>query len=434
MSTNSILVTSSGTHQLSIRVANTVWTRFCGLMFTRRLRDFEGLLITRCSSVHSSFMRYPIDLVYLDSEGIVTRCVSGLRPWRGSFSGSGLDREGTPYQRAAHTLELAYGAVAGLSIRPGDRLRHPYLHQASSTAAMPKGARQGQRGSAMIEFAVVGPIITMLGLSILQYGMLFFAKNQINYAGFMAAREGATAHADLAAAHAAYVRALVPLYGGGQTPAELATSLAKANADLGANGSGNVNIELLNPTIESFADWNDPALQAALKTGSRRVIPNAGQAFKSQEVRASSGQTIQDANLIKLRVTHGYLPKVPLINKLYTTYLKWLDPGTDAFHSKLVNEGRIPVVTHVTLQMQSDAIEPDSPVSMPGPGNNGNPSNPGDPPISTKPPPDCTGPGCIPSDPVPPACNPLTDPSHCIPNDCDPNGNMCCIPDQWRPK
>jgi Flp pilus assembly protein TadG len=43
-----------------------------------------------------------------------------------------------------------------------------------------------QRGSAMIEFAVVAPIITLLGLALLQYAMLFFAKNQINHAGFMA--------------------------------------------------------------------------------------------------------------------------------------------------------------------------------------------------------------------------------------------------------
>jgi hypothetical protein len=297
---------------------------------------------------------------------------------------------------------------------------------------------QGWRGSAMIEFTVVAPIITLLGLALLQYAMLFFAKNQINHAGFMAAREGAVAHADLSSVRAAYARALVPLYGGGQTPAELAGALARANADLGLDGVGNIKIDMLNPTRESFADWNDPALQALLKTGAKRVIPNGNQAFKNQDVGASSGQTLQDANLIKLRITQGYLPKVPLVNALYRTWLTWLDNGSDPFHSKLVAAGRIPVVTHVTLQMQSDAIEPDAPVSTPGAGNGGHAVDPGPQSASS----DAPGPapgsaGAGEEDDAgdagegsggepAPRCNPLTDPNHCTAPEC--GAASCCAP------
>ena len=73
------------------------------------------------------------------------------------------------------------------------------------------------------------------------------------------------------------------------------------------------------------------------------------------QVRASSGQSLQDANLLKLKITHGYLPKVPVVGKLYLAYLKWADPHTDDFQTKLINDGRIPVVTHATLEMPSDA-------------------------------------------------------------------------------
>jgi hypothetical protein len=293
---------------------------------------------------------------------------------------------------------------------------------------------QRRRGSAMIEFTVVAPIITLLGLALLQYAMLFFAKNQINHAGFMAAREGAVAHANLNSVRAAYARALVPLYGGGQTPAELAAALARANADLGLDGVGNIRIELLNPTRESFADLNDPDLQALLKTGAKRVIANANQAFKSQDVGASSGQTLQDANLIKLRITQGYLPKVPLLNALYPAWLAWLDTGSDPFHSKLVAAGRIPVVTHVTLQMQSDAIEPDAPVSRPGAGNGGQPVDPGSQGESSQTPKPAPGSGSGGSgggsegsggDPAP-ACNPLTDPNRCMAPEC--GAASCCAP------
>ena len=223
----------------------------------------------------------------------------------------------------------------------------------------------------------------------LQYGMLFFAKNQINHASFMAARAGSMGHANLDTVRSAYAQALVPLYGGGQTADELATALAKATADVSAN----TRIELISPTKESFDDWNDPDLQAALATGSKRVISNSNQAFKNQAIRTASGQTIQDANLIKLRITQGYQPKVPIISSIYKTYLTWLDPKTDAFHSQLIDAGRIPVVTSITLHMQSDAIEGNS-VSMPGMGNGGKPANPGDPPVVPTDPPACTNLRC----------------------------------------
>jgi uncharacterized membrane protein (UPF0127 family) len=421
--TVSTLLTSIGTHELTLRTANNFLTRFRGLMLSQPLTPAEGMLITWCPGVHSAFMRYPLDIVYLDRHGTVTRCVQNLKPWRTSQSGFGK-------RRAAHTLELAAGAIAAFGIAPGDRLSHPCFQQPAPVHVRP---RARERGSAMIEFAVVGPLIALLGLATLQYSMVFFAKNQINYATFMAAREGAVAHADLGAVQQAYVRALAPMYGGGETPAELAQAAAKAGADM----AGNMQVEMLNPTKESFSEWNDEALQTLLKTGNRHVIPNAALAARinqSNEVRASSGQSLQDANLLKLKTTHGYLPKVPIFGKLYITYLKWADQHTDVFQTKLISNGRIPVVTHITIEMQSDAIEPDSPVSIPGTGNNGHPSNPGSPPVTQGPPPDCTTLSCAePAPPAPhpePACNPFTDPNHCQQPACVPNDQMCCIPQQ----
>lgn len=289
-----------------------------------------------------------------------------------------------------------------------------------------------QRGSAMIEFAVVGPVIMLMGLAILQYSMLFFAKNQINYASFMAARAGSTTGANQGEIQEAYIKALIPLYGGGQNSTELAAAYVKAGTDV----AGHANIELLNPTKESFDDWNDPQLQNTIGNG-KRVIPNGGQAYKDpNKIGASSGQSIQDANLIKIRITHGYEPKVPLISTVYTKYLQWLDTHTDTFYTQQVNAGRIPVVSHITLQMQSDAIEPGNPVSIPGPGNNGNPTNPGNPPVVNTPPPNCLTIGCTVQNTPIPACDPATDANGCRPpgcqqgdSSCDPGcgNNYCCL-------
>lgn len=245
-----------------------------------------------------------------------------------------------------------------------------------------------QRGSAMIEFAVVGPVLTLLGTTILQYSLLFNAKNLVNHATFMAARAGSMAHADLGRATDAYARALIPLYGGGRDAAELAQALGKATADL----PGNVRIELLNPTKESFDDWNDPDLEARY---GRRAIPNGALASRDpSDVRSASGQNIHDANLIKLKVTHGYELKVPLAGSVMQFMMKWGDRGADPFVSALYNARRIPIVSHVTLQMQSDALEPGSPVSVPGRGNGGSPTDPGFPENPPKEPPRCQTVGC----------------------------------------
>lgn len=260
----------------------------------------------------------------------------------------------------------------------------------------------------MVEFVVVGPIITILGLAILQYCLMFFAKSQINHAGFMAARAGSVAHANIEAIKSAYVRALIPLYGGGRDTAEIAVAYAKASADL---NSATLRIEIINPIKESF---DDHATNASLNDKYQaRAIPNAGIGLRPkadvESIGASSGQSLQDANLLKLRITHGYRPKVWLVGMLYQKYQQWMDTETDDFHTQLINSGHIPMVSHVTLEMQSDAVEQeddgDRPVfaSNPNQGNNGQPVNLGDPPSTTEPPPQCATMGCsvtyTPSDP-----------------------------------
>jgi outer membrane protein OmpA-like peptidoglycan-associated protein len=240
----------------------------------------------------------------------------------------------------------------------------------------------------MIEFTIVGPVLTLLGTMILQYCLLFNAKNLVNHASFMAARAGSMGNARLDTIQSAYARALIPLYGGGRDSAELSEALTKATADL----DGNAKIELLNPTKESFDDWNDASLQE--KYG-RRAIANSGLSYKDPaQVKSSSGQNIHDANLIKLKITHGYELKVPLAGTMLQYMMKWSDTGKDDFATQLYDKRRIPIVTHVTLLMQSDALEPDNPVSVAGMGNGGNATDPGFTEDPAKEPPKCQTIGC----------------------------------------
>lgn len=284
--------------------------------------------------------------------------------------------------------------------------------------------RAAERGASLIEFVLVAPLLLFMGLGVVQAALIMHAKSQVNYALFEAARAGTTQHARLEAIEAAFRRGMVGYYGGGRTPAELSAAFARATRDL---AGGALRIEILSPTRESFDDYESPELSAKLG-GGHRVIPNlhldhlrcprdrAGCANDPATNR--SGQTLADANLLKLRVTYGIPPakQVPLVGP----FMNWaldaflLRADADTFRKALLGRGRLPVVAHTTMRMQSEAIENAAMGSAPGAGKP-RPVDPGPPPVAGDPLPDCPyyEPRC--TSPRPPACDPTR-------SDCDPGG------------
>jgi uncharacterized membrane protein (UPF0127 family) len=82
-----------------------------GLLGRDGLEPAEGLLIRPTNSVHMFFMRFPIDVVFLDRELTVKKIVETLRPWR--MSGA----------RGAHAaLEIPAGEASRRGITVGERL------------------------------------------------------------------------------------------------------------------------------------------------------------------------------------------------------------------------------------------------------------------------------------------------------------------------
>jgi hypothetical protein len=65
-----------------LEAAQTSATRRKGLLGREGLSPGEGLWIAPCESVHTFFMRFPIDLIYLDRENRVRKVRSGVGPWR----------------------------------------------------------------------------------------------------------------------------------------------------------------------------------------------------------------------------------------------------------------------------------------------------------------------------------------------------------------
>jgi uncharacterized membrane protein (UPF0127 family) len=94
-----------------LEVADSGPKRNKGLLGRKGLAAGEGLWIIPCESVHTFFMQFPIDLVYLDRKHVIKKVRESVPPWRISACFS------------AHSiLELPSGTIRSTETRTGDTL------------------------------------------------------------------------------------------------------------------------------------------------------------------------------------------------------------------------------------------------------------------------------------------------------------------------
>lgn len=95
-----------------ILVADWWWQRLRGLLGRPPLQSGQGLLLTPCRAVHMAGMKYPLDVVFLDRDGIVVALYHSLLP-----------RRRTRWHARAHSaLELPAGTLAATGTQEGDTL------------------------------------------------------------------------------------------------------------------------------------------------------------------------------------------------------------------------------------------------------------------------------------------------------------------------
>jgi hypothetical protein len=80
-----------------------------GLLGRGGLGPGEALILAPCSTIHTAFMRFPLDLLFLDRGGRVLKTSSGVRPWRVRAA-----------WRAFAVVELAAGSLEQSGTAPGD--------------------------------------------------------------------------------------------------------------------------------------------------------------------------------------------------------------------------------------------------------------------------------------------------------------------------
>ena len=94
-----------------VELARTFGARLLGLMGRKNLVPGAALLLEPCPQIHTCFMRFNIDVIFLDAHNRVVAVAENLKPWRVSRF----------YSSARRTLELPAGTLKG-QVHPGDEL------------------------------------------------------------------------------------------------------------------------------------------------------------------------------------------------------------------------------------------------------------------------------------------------------------------------
>ena len=95
------------------RLADTFWLRLRGLLGANPLQQGQGLVLAGEKSIHTLFMGFPIDVVYLNKEFKVIKTASNMVPYRlGPF-----------VAKSAYVLEMPVGTINQTETQVGDQVK-----------------------------------------------------------------------------------------------------------------------------------------------------------------------------------------------------------------------------------------------------------------------------------------------------------------------
>jgi len=101
-----------------VTIAKSFFKKLAGLIFSRTLDLNEGLLIEDCNSIHTFWMRFAIDAIFIDRNNVIVHLIENIGPFRLSP----IIRE------AVKVLELKSGAIKHNRMKSDDTLifsNHP---------------------------------------------------------------------------------------------------------------------------------------------------------------------------------------------------------------------------------------------------------------------------------------------------------------------
>lgn len=204
-------------------------------------------------------------------------------------------------------------------------------------------------GATLVEFQIVGLLCLLpLLLGLLQLGLLLMASPVLQYATFQAARAGTMTGADPQVMRRALGVGLMPLHvaadraiDASSAPAVAAQAYARSLADVLLYAR----LTQLRPDAAAFNDF-------ATDSGEGPVIRNDALLHRPGLAGPRSGLTLQQANILQIRVDWCAPLIVPLVDRLLVGLMRSLD--TELHSQFCYAAGRVPLRATAALNMQSD--------------------------------------------------------------------------------
>ncbi|MDA8092756.1 MAG: pilus assembly protein [Betaproteobacteria bacterium] len=237
---------------------------------------------------------------------------------------------------------------------------------------------RGEAGQAMAEYLIVLPSLLLLVLGAIQFALVFMAKSTLDLAAFDGARNGTLNNASTTSIREGVARGLAPLYQSGMPvsgPSLAGVATAEADALLAVEDPVKVDIEQLNPSPAAFQDFAT-TMSFADDSGNlqtTKAIPNSGLLYQPTTPGAQSNESIQDANLLKIRVHYCYPLIVPFVNTTIRiimsvagapstsswalSHATYIGSDTGTWDQACYASGGMPLAADGTALMQSPAIQ-----------------------------------------------------------------------------
>ena len=160
-------------------------------------------------------------------------------------------------------------------------------------------------GQAIVEYIIIFPVLIILIMGAVQIALIYQAKFTLNYATFMGARQGALKNANLNSIKDGVAAGMTPLFmrwSGSGAPGLVDLSKARVIATIEVFNPMTAEVRIISPTKAAIDDL-----------GGGTEIPNDNLMYRSG---TGDGMSIQDANLLKVRVTYCVKLVVPFVNRM----------------------------------------------------------------------------------------------------------------------
>lgn len=208
-----------------------------------------------------------------------------------------------------------------------------------------------QRGQSLLEFCIVVTAFVFLVLVIFQFVLVYRAKTLLDFASLQAARAGAVSGANRSEMMTALETAMAPLYASSPDVAGAAAARAKVEL-LWKNPLLAPKLEVISPTRAAYNEFRER------QNDGRYALPNDNLAFRNANV-GGSGVSVQDANILKIKVTYPMPLIVPFADRVIAGLSDMVTggesyrPASMLVEDPITGHRRMPIESYAIVRMQS---------------------------------------------------------------------------------